>query len=164
MGVNCFQVLGLIPPVSIAELKSAYRKAAALHHPDQGGSHQMMVQVNEAYERCKLLAKVHDAYERCNFYQPQDKPQPQDRHQPKPQPKTDSSHQIWTEYIDDLIFIQEMSDYKRAWLIFQLLDCEIKPPIEAWQYLAAKMGYRTGWAYFKFNEWEAYPDRQNSPK
>jgi curved DNA-binding protein CbpA len=142
------------------ELKAAYRKAAALHHPDRGGNHQTMVTINDAYERYKLLVEAGEIWR--NYYQPKSHHKP--KQQPKPTPKQDSIHQIWIEYIDDLISIQERNEYKRAWVIFQLLDSEIKPPLEAWKYLAEIMGYKKGLAYYKFREWEAYPDRENSTK
>lgn len=165
MVITPYQVLGIVPPVTMTELKTAYRKAAALHHPDLGGDVSMMIQVNDAYERCKLLLEGAETWSK--HYEPKSQPQPQhqpSRANPKPQPQPDSSPQIWMEYIDDLIEIKEMNEYKKAWLIFQLFECEVKPPLEAWQYLAGKIGYKPGWGYFKFREWDAYPNRGKSSK
>jgi len=43
-------VLGFGPgPISILQLEEAYKKAARTAHPDVGGSHERMVEVNRAY-------------------------------------------------------------------------------------------------------------------
>jgi len=44
-------LFGVSVDVTQAELKRAYRRAALEAHPDRGGSHQRMVDVNTAYER-----------------------------------------------------------------------------------------------------------------
>jgi hypothetical protein len=43
-------ILGLPPAFTPRELKRAYRRAAAAHHPDKGGNVDRMVLVNEAFE------------------------------------------------------------------------------------------------------------------
>ena len=43
-------ILGLQPNASEKEIKQAYRKLALTHHPDQGGSQEKFVEINEAYE------------------------------------------------------------------------------------------------------------------
>ena len=47
------QVLGLSGRYSAAEVKSSYRKMSLKHHPDKGGSTEMMKKVNAAYEMLK---------------------------------------------------------------------------------------------------------------
>lgn len=46
-------VLGLAGSFTEEELKLAYRRASAQHHPDKGGSTEMMKKVNTAYELLK---------------------------------------------------------------------------------------------------------------
>jgi DnaJ domain len=142
-----YQVLELIPPVSMAELKVAYRKAAALHHPDRGGSHQMMVVVNDAYEQAKW--EVLRATGKPNRHQ---------RTSPKPKPNDPLA--TWTEIIQKLIRRQEQRGYKKAWVAFKLLDSEIQPPIEAWFYLADRLNYMDGWAWYKFTAWKPQSERE----
>lgn len=47
-------LLGLSSPdVTRDELKRAYRRAAFAAHPDRGGTHRRMVEINSALERMK---------------------------------------------------------------------------------------------------------------
>eukprot|EP00980_Cylindrotheca_fusiformis_P003403 scaffold758_cov104-Cylindrotheca_fusiformis.AAC.2 len=45
-----YEILGLQPPVSFAEVKKAYRKLARLHHPDKGGSAESFERISRAYQ------------------------------------------------------------------------------------------------------------------
>ena len=47
------QILGLSGKYSASEVKSSYRKMSLKHHPDKGGSTEMMKKVNAAYEMLK---------------------------------------------------------------------------------------------------------------
>ena len=47
------QILGLSGRYSAAQVKSSYRKMSLKHHPDKGGSTEMMKKVNAAYEMLK---------------------------------------------------------------------------------------------------------------
>ena len=47
------QILGLSGRYSASEVKSSYRKMSLKHHPDRGGSTEMMKKVNAAYEMLK---------------------------------------------------------------------------------------------------------------
>ena len=47
------QILGLSGRYSASEVKSSYRKMSLKHHPDKGGSTEMMKKVNAAYEMLK---------------------------------------------------------------------------------------------------------------
>lgn len=48
-----FELLGLTPSASEAEVRRAYRHAAMTTHPDsEGGSEEKMKALNAAYERC----------------------------------------------------------------------------------------------------------------
>src|SRR5437762_1210342 len=44
-----YDLLDLTPPLTLEGLKTAYRTAALKHHPDQGGRHEDMISINEAY-------------------------------------------------------------------------------------------------------------------
>lgn len=51
MAIDYYQVLGVNPSASEAEIKKAYRKLAHLHHPDKaGGSDEKFKEINEAYQ------------------------------------------------------------------------------------------------------------------
>ena len=47
---NYYQTLEVEPKASFGQIKAAYRKKALQCHPDRGGSHVEMVQINEAWE------------------------------------------------------------------------------------------------------------------
>ena len=47
------QILGLSGKYSASQVKSSYRKMSMKHHPDRGGSTEMMKKVNAAYEMLK---------------------------------------------------------------------------------------------------------------
>jgi FtsZ-interacting cell division protein YlmF len=52
---EAYAILALVPPVTLAEVKRAYRAKARECHPDHGGSHAQMVGINAAFE---LIQKV----------------------------------------------------------------------------------------------------------
>lgn len=43
-------VLDLEPGANVDEVKVAYRKLSAIHHPDKGGDHEQMAKINTAYD------------------------------------------------------------------------------------------------------------------
>jgi DnaJ-class molecular chaperone len=45
-----YAMLGLAPPVTVDQVKAAYRRKARECHPDHGGSDGAMAQINAAYE------------------------------------------------------------------------------------------------------------------
>jgi DnaJ-domain-containing protein 1 len=47
---EALSVLGLGPDVTIVQVKQAYRRLAAKHHPDKGGEHKDFMEIREAYE------------------------------------------------------------------------------------------------------------------
>jgi DnaJ domain len=51
-----FRVLGLSSYATIDEIKLAYRRKAIQLHPDRGGDHSAMVQLNAAYEEAAEYA------------------------------------------------------------------------------------------------------------
>lgn len=50
--------LGLLPDAPPSVVHAVYRALALLVHPDRGGSHERMVEVNRAYELLKKLGKA----------------------------------------------------------------------------------------------------------
>lgn len=46
---NLYQTLGVSPTATADEIKAAFRKLALQHHPDRGGSLEMMKKINVAY-------------------------------------------------------------------------------------------------------------------
>jgi hypothetical protein len=44
-----YEVLGIARGASFEEIRAAYRRACKTHHPDMGGSHEAMVELNTAY-------------------------------------------------------------------------------------------------------------------
>ena len=53
---EAFAILSLVPPVSLADVKRAYRAKALKCHPDRGGSHAQMVVINAAFELAQKVA------------------------------------------------------------------------------------------------------------
>ncbi len=51
-----FEILGLGPDATMAEIKKAHRKMAMKHHPDMGGEAAQFRALQEAYENLKALA------------------------------------------------------------------------------------------------------------
>jgi ATPase subunit of ABC transporter with duplicated ATPase domains len=47
---EAFRILSLVPPVTLNDVKRAYRMKAFTCHPDRGGSHAQMVVINAAFE------------------------------------------------------------------------------------------------------------------
>ncbi len=53
--VRIFATLGLIPPVTLAQVRAAYHSKARECHPDHGGSDEAMAAVNNAYEALMII-------------------------------------------------------------------------------------------------------------
>ena len=47
---EAFRILSLVPPVTLSDVRRAYRAKAFSCHPDRGGSHTQMVVINAAFE------------------------------------------------------------------------------------------------------------------
>lgn len=47
--MNHYEVLGVAPTASVAEVRRAYLDRARRHHPDAGGDHARMTRLNEAW-------------------------------------------------------------------------------------------------------------------
>jgi curved DNA-binding protein len=59
--MNYYTVLGVQPTATPEQIKTAYRKLAIQHHPDQGGDAEKFKQVTEAYE------VLRDAHKRAAY-------------------------------------------------------------------------------------------------
>lgn len=57
---NYYQLLGINQSANAAEIKKAYRKLAAQHHPDKGGDTAKFQEVQKAYETLSDTAKRHE--------------------------------------------------------------------------------------------------------
>lgn len=51
-----WQVLGVSERSSIEEIRTAYRRQAAAHHPDRGGDHEKMATINEAWQQAQYVS------------------------------------------------------------------------------------------------------------
>ena len=54
---NYYNALGVSETASDNEIKSAFRKLAAQHHPDKGGEEKKFKEINEAYDTLKNTKK-----------------------------------------------------------------------------------------------------------
>lgn len=59
----------------------------------------------------------------------------------------------WIGRCNRLLSERESSGHKSAWCAYRLMAYKTKPPMEAWQYLGQKLGYKQGWAKYKVDEW-----------
>ncbi len=50
MELDYYQILQVSPDADLGTIKRAYRNRAFQCHPDRGGSHQAMLEINEAFE------------------------------------------------------------------------------------------------------------------
>ena len=53
---EAFRILSLVPPVSLTDVKRAYRAKAFRCHPDRWGSHAQMVVINATFELAQKAA------------------------------------------------------------------------------------------------------------
>jgi DnaJ-class molecular chaperone len=67
MPLSCFCLLGLPdrPRPSTAEVKAAWRSAAAVHHPDRGGSAAEFDRLRKAYEEALAEAERPEVCKGC---------------------------------------------------------------------------------------------------
>lgn len=54
---ECLVVLGLVPPVTLEDVKQAYLVRAREAHPDRGGSQEHFVRVQQAFEEANEFVK-----------------------------------------------------------------------------------------------------------
>jgi hypothetical protein len=129
--MNPYQILGVSTHSSLTEIKSAYRHAAANHHPDRGGSHEAMVAINAAYEQ---LSRHLTATSPSHHYQSAPPP---------------TSLSDWFVVYNQLLSVVERRGYRRGWITYRLI--ELQPPLEIWQLHGRVMGYKAGFARY---HWE----------
>jgi DnaJ domain len=132
--VNPYQVLGILPYSSPTQIKAAYRRAAASHHPDRGGSHEAMVTINAAYEQ---LTGIFTNTTRSKY-----------PHQNSP-PPTPTTLTQWLALYNKLLLVVERRGYKRGWIMYRLI--ELQPPLAVWQLHGQMMGYKPSFALYHWN-------------
>ncbi len=54
---ECLEVLGLMPPVTLEDVKQAYLVRAREAHPDRGGSQELFVRVQRAFDEANEFVK-----------------------------------------------------------------------------------------------------------
>jgi len=54
---ECLEVLGLLPPVTLEDVKQAYLVRAREAHPDRGGSQEQFVRVQRAFDEANEFVK-----------------------------------------------------------------------------------------------------------
>ena len=57
--IKCIQMLNLSWPCTEAEVKRAYRRSVKSAHPDGGGSQDLFLELEEAYEQALQLCRRH---------------------------------------------------------------------------------------------------------
>jgi superfamily II DNA or RNA helicase len=67
---------------------------------------------------------------------------------------------LWIDRCNRLLFAKESNERKPAWCAYRLMDSPTKPPLEAWKYLGQKLGYKSGWANYKVEEWKPVEERE----
>lgn len=60
--------------------------------------------------------------------------------------------QQWREAFQELVQIQTARKYKKSWIYYRLK--EMIPPLPVWQMCGDYLGYKSGWAYYQFQEQE----------
>lgn len=58
-----YALLDLTPPLTLENLRAAYRRAALVHHPDVGGDNETMRKINDAYELFSAVIRRRAAQE-----------------------------------------------------------------------------------------------------
>jgi hypothetical protein len=139
---TCYQVLGLTQPVSMADLKNAYRRAAAKYHPDRGGTHEEMIAVNDAYEQARWEVERNS----------------QKTEAPPPNPAA-----FWHQAIDKLIRQQVQNNYKKYWVVHEILKSPQPPPPEVWQYLGERLNYHPEWYKHQADKWQSPQQTKDDP-
>ena len=95
-GLNAYEILGLAPTATNAEIEAAYRAAIKRQHSDTGGVTRLAQLVNDAHDALAKNRAAYDAWLR-------DKPQPRvAQAEPDPGPTTSASQpdDVWDPWED----------------------------------------------------------------
>jgi curved DNA-binding protein CbpA len=134
--MNFYQILGVTAAATPAQIKAAYRELAVAHHPDRGGSHDRMVELNIAYERAMAVAKV-----------PQQRRRTQNARESLERPTNIAD---WMSLYKRLLTLGARRGYKRGWITYKLE--ELQPPYEIWQLHGRTMGYKEAFATIRYQQ------------
>jgi len=118
------------------ELKKRFRKLCRELHPDAGGDHHAFIEMKTQYDNFLALNnfQAHERKSKSNFWGWKNEVDNKD-------------------LIDRLLIIRMQRQRKPGWVYFAFVDeCE-DPTMEDFEYLAEKLGYKPGWAYFKHKEY-----------
>jgi DnaJ domain len=132
--VNAYQILGISHRSTPSEIKAAYRRAATTNHPDRGGSHEMMVIINQAYEQVKSRPNTRRNTTR----------------KPTSSAPTPINLSDWFSLYNQLLLVVKHRGYKKGWITYRLE--ELKPPLEVWQLHGQVMGYKPTFAHHRWKQ------------
>jgi len=119
------------------QLKKMYRALCRELQPDAGGSHEAFIEMKREYDH---LAK-YGTFTR---------------------ERTINWDDIFSGFksridnkqiIDMLIRMQFRRGHKKGWVYYAFVDEAVDPTMSDFEYLAEKLGYKPGWAYFKHREY-----------
>lgn len=111
-------------------LKSTYRSLCKTLHPDVGGSHSVFIEMKSEYdEKLKYLSgkPEYDNYMSLLKYN--------------------------TNLIDNLFVKMKTKRYKKIWVYYKFIGEAVLPNISSFKYMAIVLGYKSGWAYYKYQEY-----------
>ncbi len=80
---NYYAILDVPPTASLEEIRQSYRQKAFAAHPDRGGSHRLMLRLNEAWDVLGNPDKRR-AYDTERQAPPPPRPRPASRVKPRP--------------------------------------------------------------------------------
>lgn len=132
--MNPYKLLAVKETASMDEIKTAFKQAARKYHPDRGGSHFDMTQINAAYEQLQIAHRLQETdQDQINLKQKQIK-----------------IELTWRDRYWKMVGnAASMTAQDRAIWIAWVLD-PIDPPKFIWELHAQESGYPPKWAEQKY--------------